>query len=1232
MKKTSLLFLVLLGMILLFSFVAHEATAFAKDGDPVEGTASNQQIFAEPPSEEGLEEEEDEVMGISVTSPSAITAILGNVYLITGNEIEIEFDEEVLNDDDAQDFFTIKVDGTPVEWEFLSYFDFGPYEDRGGVVNVRLKDAMNVGKPRIQRRAVTLFANTQNEMGPAAAERITVEAYDMTKTAGFKPFYEEIQLGHMSQIEAWGATGSGNSTSDNFSGAIGKPRYTTNYLTKQLGEGINAMVGRAEYLNIPAVDAGLQAHVVGSDQSVYEIPAYRELYEHGVTDDTYTCTRIEGSVAKPIIVTTADEVMRHDSIAKDEDGMEPARLRDDYFDFGEDFLRLYYNFGIKEGSKLFPIGQFNDWDEYRYDLQLKKAYDKAMAEGKWSDTIMAENVENYYIYGAMIHFEMIPESADGSWEYDRFPVNTREELNDYDNDLYRALCGIHGRYNYFSGTPDQAGSFTSDSMKNSHPWFWRSQADNYLVDSNSQPAEREPLKIEHIRIISDKQIEVKFNREISTVSPAATASNWRVYKNGEQLNVDRVGGYAWRTVTLQVPTGTASRLDNGNPYGRAFSGFTQKDIDERKIDAGGWIANDQKPGKYPLEYGQFVSLEDAIEDWGAGPSGTIEVEYVGADIKDWDGNVLEKNVRQEADFLPYIGNAYRSPLTGFYVYADTVVDPDTIKAGAQMYDTELSNNQTITYDMSAGGEDFPDNPAAVVASNTPHNDADRNYVKALPINFGDSPVQYDRVGQRIADGSVLIGGGMQIIGGSHFGHHAAMQPTHRGQIGSSNFHVYLYVEGWGGPIFQADEVLILKDTQLSRYKNENLIFHEGGHGIDSFTNAGSYAQFVRFDTTAAWLTAVAPENGRRWWNQYNTEGAYLRNRDEHVSTGSTFWNGTMRESFLGINDGTWTPINTREELYRYDPYSFEVFKRMFFNGELGLYYHDEEGNPRVGDPNYRVLPEDWELLRDQYPEFSHWTSVDDLIAWGCTIPEIARSNPYTGEYNPLVNWISWNTPNVWDIGLIEDPAVPSNKFDFIGRDAYYPEDPSPTQSQTHPFFRTGGVQKPVRSSEIEALVRPVKCEIAVDSITMPRPVLVQFKLENYDGTITRNNAQSSFELKIDGQQTHFYFWDFEEDNGAAVVTLRLDWPVEEGAEIEIANVTLVSATPTASVKKINDNENLLTIKVSELYENGSEIVFTTTAVIKNNAEGTYEVGDYLVCVNTKGNTQIRSCYIVAEPK
>src|SRR5699024_338746 len=121
--------------------------------------------------------------------------------------------------------------------------------------------------------------------------------------------------------------------------------------------------------------------------------------------------------------------------------------------------------------------------------------------------------------------------------------------------------------------------------------------------------------------------------------------------------------------------------------------------------------------------------------------------------------------------------------------------------------------------------------------------------------------------------------------------------------------------------------------------------------------------------------------------------------------------------------------------------------------------------------------------------------------------------------------------------------------------------PSPTESQTHPFFREGGVKKPKRSAEIEALAKPVAADIVDGSITMPRPVLVQFELENYDGLITSNNAQTSFELKIDGQPTHFYFYNLEEDNNVATVTLRLEWPVEDGAGINVkSNVSSLNIT------------------------------------------------------------------------
>jgi 3',5'-cyclic AMP phosphodiesterase CpdA len=74
--------------------------------------------------------------------------------------------------------------------------------------------------------------------------------------------------------------------------------------------------------------------------------------------------------------------------------------------------------------------------------------------------------------------------------------------------------------------------------------------------------------------------------------------------------------------------------------------------------------------------------------------------------------------------------------------------------------------------------------------------------------------------------------------------------------------------------------------------------------------------------------------------------------------------------------------------------------------------------------------------------------------------------------------------------------------------------------------------------------------------------------------------------------------------------------------------TVVSITPTASVKQLNGNKNELTITLTELYSDGTTNVFTQTFSINNNAADNYTVGPYRVYVDTKGNTQIRDCYII----
>jgi len=94
-----------------------------------------------------------------------------------------------------------------------------------------------------------------------------------------------------------------------------------------------------------------------------------------------------------------------------------------------------------------------------------------------------------------------------------------------------------------------------------------------------------------------------------------------------------------------------------------------------------------------------------------------------------------------------------------------------------------------------------------------------------------------------------------------------------------------------------------------------------------------------------------------------------------------------------------------------------------------------------------------------------------------------------------------------------------------------------------------------------------------------------------------------------------------------VVTLTmivLSLPMAMAAAPPPAEAKDVNAVAEASVAKLPGSKNELTITVRDVYD-----AYTATFLINNNAAGIYTVGEYDVYVDTKGNTQIRACYIVS---
>jgi hypothetical protein len=92
--------------------------------------------------------------------------------------------------------------------------------------------------------------------------------------------------------------------------------------------------------------------------------------------------------------------------------------------------------------------------------------------------------------------------------------------------------------------------------------------------------------------------------------------------------------------------------------------------------------------------------------------------------------------------------------------------------------------------------------------------------------------------------------------------------------------------------------------------------------------------------------------------------------------------------------------------------------------------------------------------------------------------------------------------------------------------------------------------------------------------------------------------------------------------------MRVSWGITLTAKWLPIVTTVVNATPTAHVTVLPGNQNILMIIIIEELSNGTRNSITKTFMIANNSAGTYQVGDYMVYVDTKGNDQIRDCYIV----
>jgi len=134
-------------------------------------------------------------------------------------------------------------------------------------------------------------------------------------------------------------------------------------------------------------------------------------------------------------------------------------------------------------------------------------------------------------------------------------------------------------------------------------------------------------------------------------------------------------------------------------------------------------------------------------------------------------------------------------------------------------------------------------------------------------------------------------------------------------------------------------------------------------------------------------------------------------------------------------------------------------------------------------------------------------------------------------------------------------------------------------------------------------------------------------------------------VEINGEEVELTFVGYDAETGIATwsfapfsskvyepwtLTATVGYTKYHTVSVEYAEpfegLYIPNVTASAYVKKLNGNTNELYITVMEHYSDGTTIIYGPMMFsIRNNAEGTYSVGDYRVFVDTKGNDQIRAC-------
>ena len=380
-------------------------------------------------------------------------------------------------------------------------------------------------------------------------------------------------------------------------------------------------------------------------------------------------------------------------------------------------------------------------------------------------------------------------------------------------------------------------------------------------------------------------------------------------------------------------------------------------------------------------------------------------------------------------------------------------------------------------------------------------------------------------------------------------------------------------------------------------KNEGIVFYCAGFGgYQSAANTDFLDRFagtskkVYKDTAQELATFLASSS-----NEFIVD--ILQRATRLVTVTFADWNGTvLRSVSIRPGESATAPTNPTRT-----GYTFIGWDKTFSNVT-----DDLTVNARYSINNYTVRFIDWDgtLLRQQTVSYSSGAAAPSVPArigytftgWDTAFNNVTQDLTVRAQYN--INTFTVNFVD-WDGTLLDSQII-----------SYGSAAKAPANPQRENYYFVGW--DCVFSSVTQNLTATALYEIYTYTVTFV----------DWNGIISETIVAHGMAAKAPDNLDHegytFKGWDIDFDVIIEDLTVTAQY-----------EPNFVSATVSAYVTKLNGNKNDLTITVTELYFDGSTLTIEKTFRIDNNAAAQYSVGDYMIYIDTKGNTQIRDCRFVA---